>query len=551
MTKNPEYDPAMTNHQSPLVLVADDHPNTTVLMQYVFEREGFRVEQAADGVTALQIAREQRPDLILLDIMMPLMNGFEVLRRLREDPLTAKIPTVIITANAKEPGDIAKGLNLGADDFLLKPIQPTELVARVMSKMKARRLEDALERRGQELEALLQASETLNQHLALEELLDEIVVLLRQLLPADVVVLHYLDQHGMSLEYRLSGEIDEIIRAQLIHPQTPQANLNAKIPVVRLAAPIIGGQFADGIGAVLRQGETLVGIVYLLTHTTPYDDNHIRIFTGIARQAALALNNARLFAVQTEYALHLEDMVNERTQELQSAQRMVVRNEKLTSLGFIAASIAHEIGNSMQPIKVLFDDFAEEIERANIPIDRRGLEIIDENIDRIYHTIELIRDFASDRPNAADLLPLDIGQIVEGILELNHKLLQYSNIVVETDLPNLPLVHGSRTQLQSVFMNLILNSVAAMTPNGGVMRVTAQRTADMIEVHIADTGHGIPPENIGRIFDPFFTTKPNGTGLGLSVSFGIIKSHQGVIEARSENQQGATFVVRLPIHSEG
>jgi signal transduction histidine kinase len=540
----------MTNSTLPLVLVADDHPNTTVLMQYVFEREGFRVEKAGDGMTALQIAREQRPDVILLDIMMPMMNGFDVLRTLRHDPLTAKIPTVIITANAKEPGDIAKGLNLGADDFLIKPIQPTELVARVMSKIKARKLEDALERRGQELEALLRAAETLNQHLELEDLLDQIVALLQQRLPADIVALHYVDEHGTSLESRITGNLSHEFRSQLRDPRLPVTDKDAPTPVFRLKAPLLEGRFSDGLGAVLRQGERLVGVAYLLSQDVPYDDNHIRIFTGIARQAALALNNARLFALQTEYALHLEDMVEARTRELQSTQRMVIRNEKLTSLGFLAASIAHEIGNCMQPIKVLFDDLSEEIAHSQITVDERGLQIIHDNIERVNNTIDLIRDFAHDRPNAADLLPLEVGHVLRGILELNHKLLQQHKIKVESHLPRLPTVHGSKSQLQSVFMNVILNSIAAMTPDGGTLRVVAQHDQGMIEVQIADTGCGIARENLDRIFDPFFTTKPNGTGLGLAVSYGIIKSHQGTIEARSTVGEGATFIIRLPVHTD-
>jgi signal transduction histidine kinase/ActR/RegA family two-component response regulator len=538
----------MMNRPKPLVLVADDHPNTTILLQYVFEREGFQVAKATDGAEALRAARELLPDLILLDVMMPLINGFEVLRSLRDDPMTAKIPTVIITANAKEPSDIAKGLNLGADDFLIKPIQPTELVARVMSKMKARQLEDALEKRGKELEALVYVSQKLNEHLAVEELLDLMIQLLSDLLPFDAAAIHYLDQEGRTVEYRLSAETDQSEAARLIDPRLVQTALQADDLVFRLDHGILGATYVDGMGAVLRQGDTLVGALFLLHKHTAYDASQLRVFTGITRQAALALNNARLFAVQAEYALHLEDMVNERTQALQSAQRMIVRNEKLASVGFLAASIAHEIGNSMQPIKTLFSDFRDELRESGAKYDVRGSEIINENIDRICTTIDLMRDFASDRPNAADLLPLDISVVIDGVLQLNQKLLQHSKIKVKATLPPLPLVYGSKSQLQSVFMNLVLNAVAAMEPDGGTLRVKAAARGDMIEIEVADTGVGISPENIDRIFDPFFTTKKDGTGLGLSVSYGIINSHQGTIEVESELGKGASFLIHLPIH---
>jgi signal transduction histidine kinase len=314
---------------------------------------------------------------------------------------------------------------------------------------------------------------------------------------------------------------------------------------------VLGGLYVDGLSAILRHGETLVGAIVLLHKTEVYDDYHYRLFVGIARQAALALNNTRLFSVQANYAQHLEEMVNERTQALQSAQKMVVRNEKLAAVGTLAASIAHEIGNSMQPIKTLFDDLAEELSEQPVSYDERGLEIIRENIDRITHTIDLMRDFASNRPNTADLHPLDLSGLLLDMLDLNHKLLEHQNVKVHKQLPRLPLVYGSKSQLQSVFMNLMLNAVAAMEPNGGgTLTIAVQPDGEMIEVVIADTGHGIAPDIIEQIFDPFFTTKPNGTGLGLSVSYGIVQSHQGTIEARSQVGKGSQFIVRLPIHTD-
>src|SRR5258707_3738097 len=125
---------------SPLVLVADDEVHTTVMLARIFEREGYRIHTANDGATALDAAQKLLPDLILLDIQMPLMDGFEVLSALRENPLTATIPTIIVTAKARQPTDVAHGLNLGADDFIHKPFDPRELLARAENKIRARQL---------------------------------------------------------------------------------------------------------------------------------------------------------------------------------------------------------------------------------------------------------------------------------------------------------------------------------------------------------------------------------------------------------------------------
>jgi DNA-binding response OmpR family regulator len=125
------------------------------MLERIFEREGFQVKSVHDGLAALEVAEQLLPDLILLDIQMPGMNGFDVLRSLRQNERTIMIPTILITAKARQPADVAHGLNLGADDYVQKPFEPRELVARVQSKIRAHQLEDALHRRTQELEALL------------------------------------------------------------------------------------------------------------------------------------------------------------------------------------------------------------------------------------------------------------------------------------------------------------------------------------------------------------------------------------------------------------
>jgi signal transduction histidine kinase/FixJ family two-component response regulator len=539
----------MLQSQAPLILVADDDHDTTTLLQYVFERERFRVEKADNGAAALKIAQAQKPDLILLDVMMPLLNGFDVLRTLRSDQRTARIPIIIITANATGSADVARGLNLGADDFLIKPIQPAELIARVKSKIRARQLEDALARRTSELEALLQAAEQFNQHLAPDELLDTIIALVMQILPSDTALVLYLDGDGNRLDHRLIGERDAVIE-KILDQSCSKSALELGASILRLTPETLKGLYADGLMTVLRHGGALVGAIVLLHKTEVYDDYHCQLFGGIARQAALALNNMRLFSIQANYAQHLEEMVNQRTQALQSAQKMIILSEKLAAVGTLAASIAHEIGNSIQPIKLLVDDLAEDLINQSLDYDKRSLTIIRENIDRIARIIDLVRDFASSRPKTDDLHPLDLSGLLLDMLDLNHKLLEHKRIRVCKQLPEVALVYGSRSQLQGVFMNLMLNAVDAMQPEGGTLTVRVQQAGDFIEAEIADTGCGIPPDIIDQIFDPFFTTKPNGTGLGLSISHSIVQNHQGTIEVRSEVGKGSQFIVRLPIHAD-
>lgn len=537
-----------TKNDPPLILVVDDEINTTIMLQHIFEREGYRIESANDGPTALRMAKALTPDLILLDILMPGMNGFEVLERLREDPQTEKIPTVLITANAREPADVARGLNLGADDFLFKPFPPQELVARAQSKIRAHHLEEALHRRTQETEALLRVSELLNQHLGVDELLSLVLDMTLDLLPGDSAAIYQLNPEGDVINHCVVGVADEMM-AVFDNPNLIERCLRSNEPLMWPPNPPLLEEFASGLATLLQQGENQVGVMILVSQKTQYDEGHLRLFKGLARQAALALNNAILFAHQVRVNEDLEGLVQERTQQLQSAQGLLIRNEKLAAVGHLAASIAHEIGNPLTPISLLLNDLTEELEAQQVKIDFKEIALIQENVERIRRTLRLMLDFASDRKNAKEAVALDVAGILHDVIALNAKAFQHANIAIESRLGDLPPVMGSKDQLQSVFMNLMINSQAAM-PNGGTMRITSRTKCNWIILEFSDTGVGIPQENLDRIFDPFFTTKDTGTGLGLSVSYGIIKSHQGTIEVQSKVGKGTTFTIRLPIHQE-
>jgi signal transduction histidine kinase/DNA-binding response OmpR family regulator len=536
----------VVKHNPPLVLVADDEVNTTIMLQRIFEREGYQLEAVNDGISALAAAERLIPDLILLDIRMPGMNGFEVLRRLRENPVTTNIPTILVTANAREPADVALGLNLGADDYLYKPFAPQELVARAQSKMKARQLEDALQRRSYELASLLQMSEDLIQHLERHELLQLVLNIVFDLLPGEFTAIYQLDDDGqieLSFSRRKeqipdSYEPDGTVIVDSILSQ-PEAH-------VWPSSPPLMTDFASGMAIPLHHAEQTFGVLLLASSEIEYNENHLRLFKGVGRQAALALRNAILHEIQVNYAQHLEDMVAARTAELQSAQQMLVRSEKLASIGRLAANIAHEINNPLQPITVTLDDIVESI-NANYPIDIRGIEIIQESVERIRRIVSQLLEFTGKRNTGPDLQPLDLTRILERIVDLNRKFFEKKGMNIELDVPTLPSIYGSKDQLEQVFMNLTLNAQAAMQRSGKLV-IVARVQGNEIVIRFNDNGCGILPEDIDRIFDPFFSTKPNGTGLGLFVTYGIVQGHHGAIEVESKVNTGTTFTLRLPIH---
>jgi signal transduction histidine kinase/CheY-like chemotaxis protein len=540
-----QEDEAMsTRNDTPLVLVADDEVHTTHMLELIFEREGYHVEIANDGVMALDYAQRLLPDLILLDIQMPGMNGFDVLQALRENQLTANIPTILITAKAMRPADVAHGLNLGADDYLSKPFAPLELIARAESKMKARRLEYMLQRQNQALEALLRAGEELNQSRAVDDLLSLILFLTLDLLPGSMAYVYLVDERGNLISHRSHPTHG----GNVSHPDTEKiisACMKQPMPFLwtEKRSPIRG--FPGGMAIALEHNNDQLGGLIVVSDQVTFDTDHMRSFIGVGKQASLALRNAQLYEILAEHAETLEDMVAARTAELESAHQMLIRSEKLASIGHLAASIAHEINNPLQPILIHLEHIIEDAQHQE-PIDLRAVESIQESIERITRIVRQLLEFTGKRGGDAGARFIDVKRALETVVNLNRKLFEQSKIDLEQNLEDLPPIYGSKDQLEQVFMNITLNAHAAMKA-GDKLTIEARVTGQNITIQFIDTGCGIPANQINNIFDPFYSTKPNGTGLGLFVSYSIIQNHQGTIEVESKVNVGTTFTIRLPI----
>lgn len=535
-----------SKHSPPLVLVADDEVAAVHMLRHIFEREGYQVQTANNGITALQIAQTSLPDLILLDIQMPQMNGFEVLRRLREQPITSGIPTIVVSAKAREPSDIAMGLNIGADDYISKPFAPQELLARARSKMKARQLEEALQQRTQELEALLRVSEELNHHLEITELFSLILYLTLDLLQGDFALVGQFDEKGyLASEYTQSRSNDickdlSAILLRRFQHQIDEYTWDTHQPDDELAA--CGA--VSGMIVPLEHGSNQLGVLAIASANRVYDDDSRQLFRGISRQASLALHNSELYEIQANYANHLEEMVAKRTQELEAAQQMLFRSEKLASIGHLAASIAHEINNPLQPIQLNLEYLLEEVSNGEAP-DAKLIKMTQDSVNRISRTVRQLLEFTKTSKDVT-FATVDVNSVMDNIIQLNAKSFNHAQLNITNEMEKLPAIQANRDQLEQVFMNMLLNAKAAMKP-GGQLTVRGWKTDEKIKIQFSDDGSGIPPELINKIFDPFMTTKPEGSGLGLFVTYGIVESHQGDIEVQSKLNVGTTFTITLPI----
>ncbi len=248
----------------------------------------------------------------------------------------------------------------------------------------------------------------------------------------------------------------------------------------------------------------------------------------------------------------LEEEVRARTAALEAAQEQLVRTEKLSSLGKLSASIAHEINNPLAGIltfaklvsRTLEEGPPDDATRAGL---RRNLALVEREAQRCSAIVRNLLDFARERPIAQKAL--DVNAALDEALSLVANQIAMQGVALHRTHAELPPVLADFGQLRQAFVNVVMNACEAMG-RGGRLEVATRTSGGTNEVVIADTGPGIAPERLRKIFDPFFTTKEKGTGLGLSVVYGIVERHGGSIDVESRVGEGTTFTFRLPVVTE-
>jgi len=250
----------------------------------------------------------------------------------------------------------------------------------------------------------------------------------------------------------------------------------------------------------------------------------------------------------TEAFNFMASSIKERDEQLKArTQQKIQESERLASIGRLAAGVAHEINNPLGAILVYSNLLLEELKLQGSK--KRNLKKIVRETVRCKEIVKGLLDFA--RKTEPKKEPADINNILESVLSLVEKQSLFQNIKI-TKLLNsrLPMVMIDKIQIQQVFMNIILNAAEAMKGSGNLTISTLLlRGKRSLEIRLTDTGCGISPENIKRLFEPFFTTREEagGMGLGLAISYGIIKNHGGNIDVKSRVGKGTTFFVKLPV----
>ena len=288
---------------------------------------------------------------------------------------------------------------------------------------------------------------------------------------------------------------------------------------------------------------------------SPYPDPLLRPFLFVAFATLISLLVAlQLNRIEQERRAHAElsaayQKLKKYHQQLKESQEQLVQAEKLSSLGQLAASVAHEVNNPLAGILAYTQLLIRKIAADDIHRDV-ALNYLTKIERETTHGSKLIRnmlDFSRQSPLA--LNEVNLNEIVNRAFDLVAHSAESHNIQVIKKLsPSLPKLMADFNQLQQVFTNIILNAIQAM-PQGGRLTIQTSASDNQVKVEVKDTGCGISPENIRKLFTPFYTTKEEvkGVGLGLAVAYGIIKSHHGTIEVQSKEGKGTIFTIKLPL----
>jgi signal transduction histidine kinase len=306
--------------------------------------------------------------------------------------------------------------------------------------------------------------------------------------------------------------------------------------------PSIAGLMAHRsllIQPIRWKGQLIGAFSVLWTRETHrFTPEELRLTEGIALQGALAVENSRLY-----------EGVKQQMAELKQTQAQLVQSAKLAAIGELAANIAHEINNPLTTV-LGFASFIAERLTPDDPM-REELTLIQDEASRARDIVRDLLQFSRQR----DFMPetVNLNQVLEQVIGMLRRQGAFGAVTVnEQYAAELPCVEVDVSRIKQVFLNIINNAVYVMA-EGGTLTVRTIAGSRGVRVDFEDTGPGIAPEHRDRIFDPFFTTKPevSGTGLGLSVSLGIVQSHGGTIEVASEVGQGTTFTVALPLRVDG
>lgn len=538
------------------LLLAEDNEQSLYMLQVLMQGHGYTVVTATNGAEALAKARQAPPDLIISDILMPVMDGFTLCRELKSDPLLRRIPLIFYTATYTDPKDEDLALSLGADRFVVKPANPDRLVAIVRE----------LEAKGAVAPADttdIRTNDTQVMKLYNESLVRKLEKKMRDL-EREIGERRQAEQALSRSQERYQSLFDSISDCIFTHDLNG-ALLSANRATARLLGQDAAGLPGRPISAFLHSpGPDGFAKHYLEPLRRQGTGTGVLVFAGAeGKQRHIEYRSVLVNAENLEPYISVAGRdITEAVQAKEQLHRLeihLLHLQKMEALGALASGIAHDFNNILGAII----GYIELATLGQAP-DSKGLHDLKQALKGCDRAKDLVQQIlAFSRQKTMEKKPVDVVRVAKEALKLLRASLP-STIAIHTrwDAPAC-LVEADPTQIHQVLMNLCTNAAYAMRATGGALDIEiagieldadgARFNPDLnpgpyLRLRIGDTGHGMSAETLSRIFEPYFTTKPKGegTGLGLAVVHGIVKSFNGAITVYSEPGHGTTFNIYLP-----
>jgi len=523
------------------ILLIDDNDHLSAFLENNLRSAGYDVVSCVNGVAAIQMLADYTPDFIFCDFFLPNLNGDKLCRIIRKMGHLKDSHLVIMSAAASELS--LDPATIGADAFIAKG-SFLETERHILSF-----LNDVNNRRPQETKPEIIGIDAVLPRQITKELLDK-------------------NSHLQALLESLLEGLIELYCGRIVYANTAAARILGKTQDQLLAVPlpelfegetrsrvdslIAGGP--DGISGIDRiatkhSADSLLSVKRLPFHGDP--DTVILLINDITEKV-------RTEKALLDYRNNLEDLVRERTADLKQANEMLQKAQKLEAIGTLAGGIAHEFNN-------ILGAMIGYMELAQLETHPDELKYY---VDQALHASQRAKDVVSQvlvfsRKKENKRKPVVAAAVVRDAVKLIKSFLPSTIRIAQDMADQSSLIMADSTQIEQVLMNLCTNAAHAMREKGGTLEIRLSREksgpsglrlpdlpdCDYVRLTVGDTGHGIAPDTIDRIFDPFFTTKGprEGTGLGLSVVYGIVRDHGGAIDVASEPGKGTVFNVLLPV----
>jgi signal transduction histidine kinase/response regulator of citrate/malate metabolism len=537
----------MKPEQQVILIVDDNADNLELLGRYV-RRLHYTVVTAVDGHAAINLLRNQPVDLLLLDIMMPDVSGYEVLAQLKADDLLRHIPVIVISA-LNEFDSVIRCIDLGAADYLTKPFNATLLRARINACLEKKRLHDQQQAYLEELQIIQRIDRELNASLDVDRAMALTLEWAIRRSGADAGLIGAVEADGIRImasegyskdnpteqPMLFSGDIPAVQAAiatgqpqrQHIPPHTYNHNGAGLIPaaVCQVVLP-------------LRRENDVIGLIVLESHTERQCTDAIMAFLSrLSDHAAIAIANAQLYAA--------------------------VQAANIAKSEFVSFS-THELKTPMTAIRGYTDILITGIAGAITDTQTEFLQAIRTNVDLMITLVSDLADISRIESGHLNLDPeaLPVSTVVEAALHSTRTQIAANEQVLLLDVAaDLPLVWGDRTRLTQVISNLVSNAYK-YTPHGGEIHIHAEHVIDrpgtlhareVVRLSVQDSGYGISLEDQPRIFGKFFRGGSQdianipGTGLGLHITRHLVELQGGRIWFTSTPGEGTTFCFTIPV----